>query len=78
MGRACGRQEWGRRYLQRFQFGNLKERDHFEDLGIKWKKTKQILNVMVGHGLGLFSSGYRKVVGCCDRNDAAFGTMRCG
>jgi hypothetical protein len=32
---------WGRRYLYRFQFGNLKQRDHLEDLGINGRKPSR-------------------------------------
>jgi len=58
MGGACGmyREKW---HAYRFWFGNLKERDHLEDLDVgitsKWVLKKRM------RGCGLDSSGSHSV-----------------
>jgi hypothetical protein len=63
-----------------FWCGNLKERNHLEDLGVDGRIIlKYIFREWVGgHGLDCFSLGYGQLVGCCECSNESPGFIKCG
>ena len=63
-----------------FWLGNLREREHFEDLGVDGRiKLKCIFRKWDGrHGLDLSGSGLGQVVGSCECGNEPSGSIKCG
>ena len=64
----------------RFWWGNLRERDHFEDPGVD---GRIILNGssgsgVWGHGLHRSGSGQGQMAGICDCGNETSGSIKCG
>lgn len=71
IGRTCGPN--GREIHARFCWGNLKERDNFQDLDIGERKILQgpYGNWRGGYGLDSFGSALDEVTGLCETGIAA-------
>jgi len=58
-----------------FFWGRLKERQHFEDLGVD---GTIILQWIGRRGLGSYGSGQGQMAGCCEHDDEPSGSINAG
>ena len=63
----------------RVRWGNLRERDHLDDLGIDGRIIlKWIFGKWDGNGLNWPGSGQGQVVGSCEFANDPSGSIKCG
>ena len=60
-----------------FWWGNLKHRDHLEDLDGRIILKCILENSDEGHGLDRFGSGQGQVAGCCECDNEPSGSIKC-
>jgi hypothetical protein len=70
---------WGTRELHtRVWWGNLKKRDHLEDLGIEGRIIlKWILNRIVKLRVDASGSGQEQKAGCCQYGNKPLDSIKC-
>ena len=68
--------EGDKKCLQDFE-GNLRERDHLEDLRVDGRITLECILKMGGRGLHWSGSEQGKVVGPCERANESAGSIKC-
>ena len=68
------------RDVNRFWWGNLREREHLEDPGIDGNRILRWIITMwnVGVWTGSTGSGWGQVVGTCECGNEPSGSIKCG
>jgi len=63
----------------RFLWGDLRERDHLEDLGVDGKVILRSIfrKLDVGYGLNRAGSGYGQVEGTCESGNETSVSIKC-